>query len=67
MDQRSRSSGRWTSPSSASSPTSPTRLADAGVAMFAISTFDTDYLLVRDADAAPAIAALSASGHKLVA
>ena len=44
-----------------------TTLADAGVAIFAISTFDTDYLLVRDADAAPAIAALSASGHKLVA
>ena len=44
-----------------------TTLADAGVAIFAISTFDTDYLLVRDADAAPAIAALSASGHRLVA
>ena len=44
-----------------------TTLADAGVAIFAISTFDTDYLLVRDADAAPAIAALSASGHRLIA
>jgi len=44
-----------------------TTLADAGVSIFAISTFDTDYLLVRDADVAPAIAALTRSGHKLVA
>ena len=44
-----------------------TTLADAGVSIFAISTFDTDYVLVRDADAAPAIAARSASGHRLVA
>jgi hypothetical protein len=44
-----------------------TTLADAGVSIFAISTYDTDYVLVRDADAAPAIAALSASGHRLVA
>jgi hypothetical protein len=44
-----------------------TTLADAGVSIFAISTFETDYLLVRDADASPAIAALSASGHRLIA
>ena len=43
-----------------------TTLADAGVPIFAISTFDTDYLLVRDLDAAPAIAALSDSGHRLI-
>ena len=43
-----------------------TTLADAGVSIFAISTFDTDYLLVRDLDAAPAIAALSGSGHRLI-
>ena len=44
-----------------------TTLADAGVSIVAVSTFDTDYLLVRDPDAAPAIAALTASGHRLVA
>ena len=44
-----------------------TTLADAGVPIFAISTFDTDYLLVRDLDAAPAIAALADSGHRLIA
>ena len=44
-----------------------TTLADAGVSIFAISTFDTDYLLVRDLDATPAIAALTDRGHRLVA
>jgi hypothetical protein len=38
-------------------------LADAGIAIFVVSTFDTDYLLVR-AEALPAaIAALQAAGH----
>ena len=43
--------------------TSP--LAEASVSIFAISTYDTDYVLVR-ADALPrAIESLLAAGHKL--
>ena len=38
-------------------------LAEAGISIFAISTFDTDYLLVRATDLAAAIEALRASGH----
>jgi hypothetical protein len=38
-------------------------LASAGVSVFAISTFDTDYLLVRAADFDRAVAALRAAGH----
>ena len=37
-------------------------LANAGVSIFAISTFDTDYVLVPSADAARARSALTASG-----
>ena len=38
-------------------------LAEAGVSIFALSTFDTDYLLVRAADLDTAIEALRAAGH----
>jgi hypothetical protein len=38
-------------------------LADAGVAVFAVSTFDTDYLLVKAADLARATDALRRAGH----
>jgi hypothetical protein len=38
-------------------------LAAAGVSIFAISTFDTDYLLVQEAQLARAVAALAAAGH----
>jgi hypothetical protein len=38
-------------------------LAEAGVSTFAVSTFDTDYLLVREADLGRAAAALRAAGH----
>ena len=38
-------------------------LAEAGVSIFAISTYDTDYILVRQADLGRAVAALSAAGH----
>lgn len=38
-------------------------LADAGIGLFALSTFDTDYLLVKTAQAPAAIAALLAAGH----
>ena len=37
-------------------------LASANVSLFAMSTFDTDYVLVRDSDLQRAIAALQAAG-----
>ena len=39
-------------------------LSDAGITLFAISTFDTDYILVKDADAAQQ--ALQRKGHIVV-
>ena len=38
-------------------------LADAGVGIFAISTFDTDYILTQAEDFDRALAALRAEGH----
>ena len=38
-------------------------LAGAGVSAFAISTFDTDYLLVKEDRLADAVAALRRAGH----
>lgn len=38
-------------------------LAAAGVSLFAISTYDTDYVLVRERDLKRAAAALAAEGH----
>jgi len=38
-------------------------LAAAGVSLFAVSTFDTDYLLVRAKDLDTARAALATAGH----
>lgn len=40
-------------------------LADAGLGIFAISTFDTDYVLVKSGDLAVAVAALEAAGHQV--
>jgi GNAT superfamily N-acetyltransferase len=40
-------------------------LADAGVSVFAISTFDTDYLLVKERDLAAAVAALHRRGYSV--
>jgi uncharacterized protein len=40
-------------------------LAAAGVALFTLSTFDTDHVLVKDAELARAIAALNAAGHEV--
>ena len=40
-------------------------LAEAGVSVFVISTYDTDYFLVKEKDLARAIDALSASGHQI--
>jgi uncharacterized protein len=41
-------------------------LAEAAISLFAVSTFDTDYLLVKRIHARQAIAALTLAGHKLV-
>jgi hypothetical protein len=43
-----------------------TRLAEAGISIFALSTFDTDYLLVRAADLDKAIEALQAASYEVV-
>ena len=41
-------------------------LADAKTSLFALSTFDTDYILVKTIHVKQAIAALSLAGHALV-
>jgi len=41
------------------------RLARAGVSIFAVSTFDTDYLLVKERDLSRALEALRAAGHEI--
>ncbi|KOV84309.1 ACT domain-containing protein [Nocardia sp. NRRL S-836] len=41
-------------------------LAAAGVSLFALSTYDTDHLLVKQADLERAVVALRAAGHELV-
>jgi hypothetical protein len=38
-------------------------LADAGISIFAISTYDTDYLLVRNEQLGAAVEALTAAGY----
>jgi uncharacterized protein len=40
-------------------------LAAAGISLFAVSTFDTDYLLVREATLSQAIEVLRQAGHVL--
>ena len=40
-----------------------TPLANANIGIFSISTFDTDYLLVRESDLGRAVEALRAFGH----
>jgi hypothetical protein len=40
-------------------------LAAAGVSLFAISTFDTDYLLVGETDLERAVTALRGVGHRV--
>lgn len=46
------------------SVTSP--LAAAGVSLFAVSTFDTDYVLVHEASLSAAVAALRDAGHTVL-
>ena len=41
-----------------------TPLANAGISVFAISTFDTDYLLIKGKDLAMAVDILRRQGHK---
>lgn len=41
-------------------------LAEAGVGIFALSTFDTDYVLVKRERLDEALAALAAAGHQRV-
>jgi hypothetical protein len=41
-------------------------LAEAAISLFALSTFDTDYVLVKRIHAKQAIAALTLAGHTLV-
>jgi hypothetical protein len=41
-------------------------LADAHISIFALATFDTDYVLVRDTQWEAAKTALSAAGHRLL-
>jgi len=38
-------------------------LAEAGVSIFAISTYDTDYVMVKEQDLEKAVRALEAAGH----
>ncbi len=38
-------------------------LAEARIPIFALSTFDTDYVLVKQEDAARAVEVLTAAGH----
>jgi hypothetical protein len=40
-------------------------LAEAEIPVFALSTFDTDYLLVRERDLAHAVQALESAGHRV--
>lgn len=40
-------------------------LASAGISLFALSTYDTDYVLVRTSSIEDAIVALTAAGHSV--
>jgi hypothetical protein len=40
-------------------------LAASGLSLFVVSTYDTDYVLVKDASLREAIAALAAGGHRV--
>ncbi len=41
-------------------------LAEAEIPVFAISTFDTDYVLVKNANLKSALTALGAAGHRMI-
>lgn len=42
-----------------------TPIAQAGVGIFAFSTYDTDYLLIKATEMDKAVAALRAAGHEV--
>jgi hypothetical protein len=42
-------------------------LAEAGISLFAVSAYDTDYLLLKEKHLTRAIAALAAAGHTVSA
>jgi hypothetical protein len=42
-------------------------LAEAGIPIFAVSTYDTDYVFVKEEFAAAALCALQEAGHQLIA
>lgn len=44
-----------------------TPLAAAGISVFAVSTYDTDYLLIRDSDLERAVHVLRQAGHTVAA
>ena len=41
-------------------------LAEAGISIYVVSTYDTDYFLVKDIAAEKAFAVLKDSGHKII-
>lgn len=41
-------------------------LADKGISIFAVSTYDTDYILVRDSNIDSAVGALKAQGYAVI-
>ena len=41
-------------------------LAKSGVSVFVISTYDTDYFLVKEKDLAKAVEVLTAAGHEII-
>jgi hypothetical protein len=41
-------------------------LADAGIPIFAVATFDTDYVLMKREKLEPALVVLGAAGHEMI-
>jgi hypothetical protein len=41
-------------------------MADIGVAVFVVSTFETDYVLVKQLQFAVAVSALQRAGHRVI-
>lgn len=41
-------------------------LAEAGISIYVVSTYDTDYFLIKDNAAEKAIAVLTEDGHKII-
>jgi hypothetical protein len=41
-------------------------LAEAGVSIFALATYDTDYLLIKEQDMSRAVLALTEEGHQIL-